>query len=156
MRVSGSAHSLRRAALLHDLGRVAIPSQVWDRPGRLSAADWEAGRLHPSYTECVLCRSQALGGYPQLAGMHHARLDGSGYHRQNRAPALPLQVQLLAAADAHQAMICARPHRPAIAAASAELGAEAGAHRLGPTVTAAVVAARPAANHRAGGPGRPS
>src|SRR5262245_65996205 len=54
---AGAAVSLRRAALVHDLGRVGVPNGVWDKPGLLSAAEWERVRLHSYYTERILTRA---------------------------------------------------------------------------------------------------
>lgn len=105
---------LRDAASLHDLGRTGVPNGVWDKPGRLSPADWERVRLHPYYTERVLRRSGALAGYADVAGSHHERLDGSGYHRNTVAVHLSRSARLLAAADVCQAMSQPRPYRPAL------------------------------------------
>jgi HD-GYP domain-containing protein (c-di-GMP phosphodiesterase class II)/DNA-binding CsgD family transcriptional regulator len=96
----GEATNVRRAALVHDLGRTSI----WDKPGRLSATEWERVRLHPHFTERILARSSALAHLASMAGAHHERLDGSGYHRGSPATLLPLTARLLAAADAYQAM----------------------------------------------------
>ena len=104
---------LRRAGLLHDLGRVSVPTNLWDKPGPLSAAEWERVRLHPYYTERVLARSPLLAPLGVLAGAHHERLDGSGYHRNAPAVLLGLPARLLAAADCYHALTEARPHRPA-------------------------------------------
>ena len=116
---------LRRAALVHDLGRVGVSNRVWDRPGRLTLADLEQVRLHPYLSEQVLTRSAPLRPLAALAGAHHERLDGTGYYRGVGADQLGTEQQLLAAADAYAAMRQARPHRPALtpAAACAELTA---------------------------------
>src|SRR6185436_1232510 len=100
---------VRRAALVHDLGRVAISSAIWDRPGPLSEADRERVRLHPYYTERALTRSPSLAPLGRLAGAHHERLDGSGYHRGCRGPDLDRPARILAAADCYGAMREARP-----------------------------------------------
>ena len=119
-----SISEVRTAGFLHDLGRVAVPNGIWDRPGRLSAGEWERVRLHPYYTERVLEHSPALAPFALLAGSHHERLDGSGYHRGTRAAQLSVAARLLAAADAYDAMIHDRPHRRALRreAAREELG----------------------------------
>lgn len=139
--------ALRQAALVHDLGRVGVPAGIWMRPGRLSMADWEAVRLHPYYTERILARCGQLAGVARLAGSHHERVDGSGYHRgvANLDPA----ARLLAAADAYQAMTQDRPHRRAYSADAAadKLRAEAAAGRLGRAEVEAVLTA---AGHRTG------
>lgn len=145
--------ALRRAALLHDLGRAGVPNSVWERPGPLTQADWERVRLHPYHTERILARSPSLVPLAALAGMHHERLDGSGYHRQVRATAIPMSARVLAAADVYQALTQDRPHRSAYTAdaSAGELVAEARAGRLDGEAVAAVLAA---AGHRAPGPRR--
>jgi HD-GYP domain-containing protein (c-di-GMP phosphodiesterase class II)/DNA-binding CsgD family transcriptional regulator len=105
--------SLRRAALLHDLGRVSVPNGIWDKPGPLTDGEWERVRLHPYYTERILGRVTALSDLATIAGMHHERVDGSGYHRGSARAEIPLRARLLAAADVYQAMTQPRPHRPA-------------------------------------------
>jgi HD-GYP domain-containing protein (c-di-GMP phosphodiesterase class II) len=124
--------AVRAAGFFHDLGRVAVPNGVWDKPGALSAGEWERVRLHPYYTERVLGRSPALAPLALLAGSHHERLDGSGYHRGATAAQLGVGARLLAAADAYDAMTHDRPHRPAMdpAGARAELGEMVGAGTL--------------------------
>jgi HD-GYP domain-containing protein (c-di-GMP phosphodiesterase class II) len=81
--------ALQLAALLHDLGRVGVPSGIWEKRSPLGGADWERVRLHPYYTERILARGRTLAGIAPLAGMHHERLDGSGYHRGSRAREIP-------------------------------------------------------------------
>jgi HD-GYP domain-containing protein (c-di-GMP phosphodiesterase class II) len=73
--------TLRRTALLHDVGRIGVPNGIWDKPGPLSASEMERVRLHPYYTERVLARSPGLAGLAVAAGSHHENLDGTGYHR---------------------------------------------------------------------------
>lgn len=106
---------LRRAALLHDLGRTAVPTGIWERPGALSTAEWERVRLHPYQTERILARSAALAPLARLAGMHHERLDGSGYHRGCASSEQDRLSRILAAADAFHALLEPRPHRAALA-----------------------------------------
>jgi len=110
-------------------------------------------RLHPYHSERILARSGPLQPLARLAGMHHERLDGSGYHREAAAGSIPMPARVLAAADAFAAMTQARPHRPALApeAAAATLSAEAQRGRLDAEAVAAV---RAAAGHAA--PGRRS
>ena len=76
---------LRAAALLHDLGRTAVSSEIWDRAGPVGPADLERVRLHPYWTERILGRCPALSPLVDIAAAHHERLDGSGYHRRSRA-----------------------------------------------------------------------
>jgi HD-GYP domain-containing protein (c-di-GMP phosphodiesterase class II) len=120
----GEVSEVRAAGFFHDLGRVAVPNGVWEKRGPLSAGERERVRLHPYYTERVLERAPALAPLAPLAGSHHERLDGSGYHRGATAAQLGVGARLLTAADAFDAMTHDRPHRPALSAADAraELG----------------------------------
>jgi len=123
------ASEVRAAGLFHDVGRVSVPNGIWEKPGRLSVGEWERVRLHPYYTERVLERSPALAPLALLAGSHHERLDGSGYHRGATAAQLGVRARLLAAADAFDAMTHDRPHRHALGPEQArdELGMMVGA-----------------------------
>ena len=125
-------HSLRRAALLHHLGRVAIANGIWDKRGRLNASEWERVRLYPYHTERIVSRLRALRPLATLAASVQERLDGSGYHRGVPATLLSIEARVLAAADAYQAMTEDRPHRPALVpeVAARELRAEVDAGRL--------------------------
>jgi HD-GYP domain-containing protein (c-di-GMP phosphodiesterase class II) len=133
--------ALRRAALVHDLGRVAVGARVWQKPGRLTADEWEQVRLHPYYTERVLSRSVFLAALAPVACAHHERLDGSGYHRGIGGAELTMPARLLAAADVWCAMTASRPYREPIAPdqAAQALADEASAGRMDPEAVAAVV-----------------
>ncbi len=110
---------LRRAAAVHDIGRVATPVDIWHRRGPLSPDDWEQVRLHAYHSERVLLRSPSLAPLAPIAGAHHERLDGSGYHRGTAAADQPPPVRLLAIVDTYRAMTEPRPHREAMPAALA-------------------------------------
>jgi HD-GYP domain-containing protein (c-di-GMP phosphodiesterase class II) len=145
--------TLRRAALVHDIGRVAVPVSVWAKPGPLSRDEHEQVRLHAYHTERVLQASPALRPLARLAGSHHERSDGSGYHRGSRAGELPAAAWLLAAADCYHAMREPRAHRPALSpqAAADQLGEDVRAGRIPPeaaqpVLTAAGQPAPPAAS----------
>ncbi len=143
-RVDGEdATALRRAALVHDLGRVAIAAEIWQKPGPLSADEWEQVRLHPYHTERVLSRSPFLASIAPIAASHHERLDGSGYHRGVSGAELSVPARLLAAADAYQAMTEPRPYRESLSAepAARELAKDAEAGRLDPDAVTAVIEA---------------
>ncbi|HSJ51187.1 MAG TPA: HD domain-containing phosphohydrolase [Actinomycetota bacterium] len=135
--------AIRRAALLHDLGRTAVGTGVWERAGRLSTAQWEEVRLHPYHTERILARSSALEPLARIAGMHHERQDGSGYHHGASASGVPAEARLLAAADVYQALTQDRPHRPGRPPEEAAqvLTSEATAGRVDPEFVRAVVEA---------------
>jgi HD-GYP domain-containing protein (c-di-GMP phosphodiesterase class II) len=135
--------NVRRAALVHDLGRVAVSPRIWLKPAPLTADEWEQVRLHPYYTERILAPSPFLSELAPTASAHHERLDGSGYHRGSTAAALSPRSRLLAAADAYHAMTERRPHREALSAddAADALADEARAGRLDAQMTAAVIEA---------------
>jgi len=123
---------VRRAALLHDIGRVGVSAGIWGKQSPLSDSDWEKICLHPYYTERVLARSEKLSGLGAIASKHHERLDGSGYHRGALAATMTQPMRLLAAADVYEALSEPRPHRPAFdpAVAAEMLLAEARIGRL--------------------------
>jgi HD-GYP domain-containing protein (c-di-GMP phosphodiesterase class II) len=137
------ATAIRRAGLLHDLGRVAVHARTWQKPGPLTADEWEQVRLHPYHTERVLSRSPFLSALSPIAGAHHERLDGSGYHRGASGAELAFPARLLAAADACHAMTEPRPHREPLPSerAAQVLAEEATAGRLDPGAVAAVLEA---------------
>jgi HD-GYP domain-containing protein (c-di-GMP phosphodiesterase class II) len=138
---------LRRAALVHDLGDVAVPTSIWIKPSVLTDSERERVRLHAYYTERILARSQMLAAIGHVASLHHERLDGSGYHRGVGAQGLSPPARILAAAEAYQTKIEMRPHReplPPEAAASA-LKQEMRAGRIDSEAGAAVLAV---AGHR--------
>jgi HD-GYP domain-containing protein (c-di-GMP phosphodiesterase class II) len=138
---TASLSRLHVAALLHDVGRVGISNAIWEKPGSLTAAEWEQVRMHPYYSERILATSRAFEPVASVAGMHHERLDGSGYHRGCRARDIPAAHRVLAAADAFHAMTQRRPHREALTPeqAGAELARDARDGRLDPDVVAAVL-----------------
>ena len=135
--------TLGRAALVADLGAVGVPSGVWESPGPLGVEALERVRLHPYLSERVLGRCPGLRPVAVLAGAHHERLDGSGYHRGSTGAQLPSPARLLAVADVWTALREDRPHRPARPPAEARdvLWAEVTAGRLDGTAAEAVLAA---------------
>jgi HD-GYP domain-containing protein (c-di-GMP phosphodiesterase class II) len=140
---AADALTLRRAGLVHDVGKVGVPAGIWDRSGPLSAEQWERVRLHPYLTERVLSRCDLLAPYAELAARHHERPDGSGYHRGLLGDQLSLGARPLATADTYQAMLEDRPHRPSRTPtdAASQLLAESDVGRLGRREVDAVLAA---------------
>ena len=136
------ATSIRRAGYLHDLGRMGVPIAVWNATEGWSASDRERAMRHPSLTELVLARSTTLGTLGTLAGLHHERLDGSGF-RAVPGSFQPVPAQVLAAVDLYRTKTEPRPHRAALTdnAAADVLRQEARAGRLDPEVVDAVRAA---------------
>jgi HD-GYP domain-containing protein (c-di-GMP phosphodiesterase class II)/DNA-binding CsgD family transcriptional regulator len=111
---SGVVEDLRRAALLHDIGRVAIPTGTWDAPRRLAGPERDRVRFHSWETQRILSSAPLLAPSAAIAGSVHERLDGSGYHRGLGAGGLDDAARLLAAADVAVALGEARPYRPAL------------------------------------------
>jgi HD-GYP domain-containing protein (c-di-GMP phosphodiesterase class II) len=135
--------AIRRAALVHDVGRVAIPVRIWQKAAPLTPDDWEQVRLHAYHSERILGRSPFLAGLAPIATTHHERLDGSGYHRGSAGAALTPAARLLAAADAYHAMTESRPHRVALTSglAAETLSQEVSAGRLDGDAVVAVIEA---------------
>jgi HD-GYP domain-containing protein (c-di-GMP phosphodiesterase class II) len=138
---------LRRAALMHDMGRLGIPNSIWDKPGPLSDAEMERVRLHPYLLQRMFSRLEGLADAAQLAGQASERLDGSGYPRALTGSALSPAARVLQAADVYQALTEPRAHRDAheAAAAAAVLRGEASSGRLDVESVEAVLGA---AGHR--------
>ena len=134
--------SLRQAGLLHDLGRAGVPVTAWNKAEPLSGDEWARMRRHPSVTELVLSRSNDLGHLGTLAGMHHERLDGSGY-RGMSAASLPVAGRVLAVADCYQTKLERRPYREAMRPeqAAVELVSQARNGKLDVDVVDALLAA---------------
>jgi len=103
--------TIRRAALVHDLGLIALPGHILLDQEQLSAVDKEKLRLHPYYTERILSRVPALEPVAAIAGMHHERLDGTGYYRGLSGDELPVGACILALADAFQDRLQGAPNR---------------------------------------------
>ncbi len=135
--------TIRRAGFVHDIGRTAVSSRIWNKPGSLTADEREQARLHPYHTERVLSRSPFLAEIGSIAMAHHERLDGSGYHRALDVTALSPAARLLAAADAFQSKIEPRPYREAFspAKATSTLAAKARQGGFDPAMVRAVAEA---------------
>ena len=135
--------TLRRAALIHDVGMHGVPATILEKPGPLTATESERMRMYAYYTERTLSRPPALARIGTIASMANERLDGSGYHRGLSGSAIPTTGRILAAADAYQAMIEPRPYRPARTPkeATSELHQDVRAGRLDADAVDAVLAA---------------
>jgi HD-GYP domain-containing protein (c-di-GMP phosphodiesterase class II) len=103
--------SMRRAALLHDIGKLAISNRILDKPGRLTDEEFRAVKAHPVYTRQILARAPCFASLADLAANHHEKLDHSGYPRALGAPDLDLPMRILAVADVYEALTADRPYR---------------------------------------------
>jgi HD-GYP domain-containing protein (c-di-GMP phosphodiesterase class II) len=139
----GEVETLVRAALVHDLGVVAVPAGVWRAPRRLTAVEWEQVRLHPMWSERILSRCSGLGPAAAVASRHHERLDGSGYPAGTSGDGANTIAGLLACVDLFDESVSPRPYRAPLNAtdAAAELLRLADAGALGGGNVAAVLAA---------------
>jgi putative nucleotidyltransferase with HDIG domain len=102
---------LRRAALLHDLGKLGVSSLILDKPGKLTDEEFAAIRRHPEHTSQILSRVGCFAHLADIASSHHERLDGRGYHRGRRQSDLTKQARMICVADICDALRQARPYR---------------------------------------------
>jgi HD-GYP domain-containing protein (c-di-GMP phosphodiesterase class II) len=105
---------LRRAALLHDVGKLAVSNRILDKPGRLTVAEFAQVREHPVVTRRILERVPGFGPLAPIAAAHHERLDGSGYPNGLTADQLTMPMRMLAVADVYEALTSERPYRAAM------------------------------------------
>jgi HD-GYP domain-containing protein (c-di-GMP phosphodiesterase class II) len=102
---------LRRAALLHDIGKLGVSNLILDKPGRLTEPEMAKVRLHPAFTHQILGRVAAFESIVETASAHHERIDGKGYHRGLPGERLDASCRALAVADVYEALTADRPYR---------------------------------------------
>ncbi len=105
---------LRRAALLHDIGKLAVSNSILDKAGKPTDSEWEAIRKHPYHTQQILMRITGFERLTEVACAHHERLDGRGYFRGLDASKLDLDMRIIAVADVFDALSANRPYRGAM------------------------------------------
>jgi putative nucleotidyltransferase with HDIG domain len=105
---------LRRAALLHDVGKLSVPNSILDKPAKLSDQEWECVRQHPSYSFEILKRIPGFKDLSEIAASHHEKLDGSGYFRGISSDRLSLPARILVVSDIYDALAAKRPYRDAL------------------------------------------
>jgi len=110
---AATVRDLRRAARLHDIGKLAISNRILDRPGRLTDEEYATIRQHPVITHRILERVPGFSELAPVASAHHERLDGSGYPSGLSASELTTPMRVLAVADVYEALTAERPYRPA-------------------------------------------
>ena len=102
---------LRRAALLHDIGKLGVPNTILDKPTRLDEAEWAVMKRHPAHTYEVLSRIERFRPLAAVAAAHHERIDGAGYHRGLTGAELGPPARAIAVADVAEALSADRPYR---------------------------------------------
>lgn len=102
---------VRRAALLHDIGKLSVSNSILEKPGKLTVEEWSIMRMHPAYTRTILRNIRGFDELAYVAGAHHERLDGSGYPEGLSADAMSLPARIIAVADVYQALSEKRPYR---------------------------------------------
>ena len=105
---------LRRAALLHDIGKLGVSNSILDKPGKLDAEEWVQMRNHAMATEVILSRIEAFKALAPIAAAHHERLDGGGYPKKLKGDEIALESRILAVADIFDALTAERPYRAAL------------------------------------------
>lgn len=105
---------LRRAALLHDIGKLGVSNTILDKPGKLTNEEWASVRKHPHHTHQILRRIPGFSALTEIAASHHEKLDGSGYFRNMNAENLSLHARILVVADIYDALSANRPYRDAL------------------------------------------
>lgn len=102
---------LRRAALLHDVGKLGVSNLILDKPAKLNADELAEIRRHPAYTQQILERVAGFSDIAHIAASHHERLDGKGYHRGLEGRQLCTMTRILCVADMYEALAAHRPYR---------------------------------------------
>lgn len=110
---------LRRAAVLHDVGKLAVSSAVLEKPGKLDADEWEVMRSHASHTAEILGHIGPMREMAMIAAAHHERLDGAGYPFGLHGPMISMESRIITVCDFYDALTADRPYRGAMPAEKA-------------------------------------
>ena len=105
---------LKRAALLHDIGKLGVSNSILDKPGKLDDEEWAAMKQHAAYSEAILSRIDVFSDLAPIAGAHHERLDGKGYPRGLKGDEIVFETRIITTADIFDALTADRPYRPAM------------------------------------------
>jgi putative nucleotidyltransferase with HDIG domain len=144
--------ALAAAALLHDVGKLTVPDSILAKPGPLDEEEWAVMRSHSAAGERLLAPFVSDERIMAIVRSHHERWDGNGYPDGLAGLAIPLGARIVAVADAFQAMMEARPYRPALPRALAlETIRSEGGHQFDPECVAALGAGR-ASTHAGASP----
>jgi putative nucleotidyltransferase with HDIG domain len=120
---------VRQAALLHDIGKIAVPDAILNKPGPLTPEEWEVMRTHPITSERIVTAAAGLDGLAPVLRAEHERWDGKGYPDGLAGEQIPLASRITFVCDAYHAMTSDRPYRSALSVDDArkEIAARAGA-----------------------------
>ena len=110
----GDVKLIRRAALLHDIGKLGIPNEILEKPGALNEQEWKIVHQHPYYSSMILRRVPGFDPLSELVACHHEKLDGSGYYRKLKAQQLSMPARILAVAEIFDSLVTKRPYRDAL------------------------------------------
>ena len=105
---------LHRAALLHDIGKLAISNSILDKPAKLTEDEFATIKTHASHSENIIRGVPAFADMASIAGGHHERLDGKGYPRGLTADQIPQETRIVSVADVFDALTADRPYRKAM------------------------------------------
>jgi HD-GYP domain-containing protein (c-di-GMP phosphodiesterase class II) len=105
---------LKRAALLHDIGKLGVSNSVLDKPAKLDDEEWAAMKMHAVYSEEILSRIAAFSDLASIAAAHHEKLDGKGYPKGLKADRIVLETRIITTADIFDALTAERPYRAAM------------------------------------------
>lgn len=105
---------IRRAGMLHDIGKLAVPTEILEKPGPLSEAEWREMRQHAAWTDAILGGIEGLAEETAAAAAHHERLDGAGYPSGLSGTAVPFAARVVTCVDLFDALVSDRPYRAAL------------------------------------------
>ncbi|ASF94127.1 HD-GYP domain-containing protein [Vibrio anguillarum] len=105
---------LRRAALLHDIGKLGVSNAILDKPGKLDDMEWKAVQAHAAFTEQILQKLSPFKTLARMAGAHHEKLDGTGYPRGVNGDEISVMTRIITTADIFDALSAERPYRSAM------------------------------------------
>jgi len=105
---------LKRAALLHDVGKLGVSNTILDKPGKLDSDEWQAVQMHAQYTKDILSQISSFKNLANMAGSHHEKLDGTGYPLKLNADQISIPTRIITTADIFDAITAERPYRGAV------------------------------------------
>lgn len=105
---------LKRAALLHDVGKLGVSNSILDKPGKLDDDEWLSVQQHAQFTKDILSQITPFKNLSNMAGSHHEKLDGTGYPNKLSAESIVLSTRIITTADIFDAITAERPYRGAV------------------------------------------